>query len=969
MRRQVHAVVVLRHRSDFLTATLQGLAKQTHQPTTITVVDLTADDDTHSVAASHLGAHPRLQHIRNTPTTGWTGAVNQARQALTTDSGEGLTAGWLWVLRDDTEPEADALAELVRAVDQSPSVVIAGPKQRMADQRKILREFGETLGAWGQRQAIVDRELDQAQYDRMSDVLAVGDAGMLIDISVFDALGGFDAALDPLDAPLDIGVRARLAGHRVLAVPTAVVYVGQGPADWRAGVDLSAFNLYRLDRTAWLYRRFVYSSWWLLLPIVLTLLPLSIARAVVFFVTKRPDTAIADLIASMAALALLPRALGAKTRLSRTKTASWSAIRPLRMAPAESRRRRQLLAEEKFAQLEEKARLRSRPSFWPGGLWMVLGLGAMSAIVAGPLLGARALGGGGLLPLSAGLEGVWSGSRWLQPDAVQSMWGNQLVPADPAVTLFALVGSITWWEPSQAIVWLWGAAIAIAGLIAWWAASQMLSQSLPTTLVALVWALSPTFLMALADGRIGAVIAHLALPWLLASSLTAYDSWQRAAQAGIATAVVVSAAPVLWPAVLLGWLVVLVATGWRTPLRTLVGTLPLVVLPSVVWWLPRVLSADDGPLLPGLGRWLADPGVATSYQPSAWWLTLAGWPAEPTAVPIAGAFPGVAALVAAALAVPLLLLALAVLATPRTDGMVIAATLIPLGMITAVIAPEISQGFSGDDLVALWPGSAVSLLVLGVVMAAAITLDHLHPLDRFPGVPYRARQLSAWAVAVVVVGGVVLGGVGEALRHWNGTSPVEPLAESRLVPALIAADAPQYPRQGILIVTDLGGTQPLRVEIERGAGPKLDTTSTLYRQRLADEGPDADDLAFLAAALVQPTSDEVAEVFDRYDIRFVLYRGDTSSARAAAISRNPALIPAGQTDQQALWQLVDETMGEPVTVARNAEQVRWDVLALVVLGLWGILALPTERRPRHRSTTSREDETLSRVLEEGDDER
>ena len=969
MRRQVHAAVVLRHRSDFLGPTLQGLAAQTHRPATITIVDLTGDADTEAVVTGHLQGQGPLTYLRNKPSTGWTEAINQARAALTTPEGEPVTQGWMWLLRDDTEPEPDALAELFLAVDQSPSVVIAGPKQRMAKERKILREFGETLSSWGQRQAIVDRELDQAQYDRMSDVLAVGDAGMLVSVDVFDDLGGFDSALDPLDAPLDLGVRARLAGHRVLAVPTAVTYVAQGPADWRAGKDLSAFSLYRLDRTAWLYRRFVYASWWVLLPLILAAVPLSLMRVVFFFVTKRPDTALADLVATAAALALLPRVAVAKTRLAKSKTASWAVIRPLRMTPVESRRRRQLQAEEKFAQLEDKARLRSRPAFWPGGLWMTLGLAAVGVMVSGPLLGARALGGGGLLPLSPTVEGLWSGTRWLQPDAVQNMWGETLLPADPGAALIALVGSLTWWEPSQAIVWLWAVAIVLAGVIAWWAASQLLSQSLPTTAAAVVWALSPTFLMALAEGRIGAVIAHLALPWLLASALTAYDSWQRAAQAGFATAVVLAAAPLLWPAVVIGWVIVLVATGWRLPLRTLLGTLPLVIIPSVVWWLPRFFAADDGPLLPGLGRWLADPGVATAYDATPWWLTLAGWPATPSTTVIAGVFPGVDSLAAAALALPLLILAVAVVATTRVEGMVIAATLIPLGMITAVTAPEIAQGFVGGELVGLWPGPAVSLLMLGVVMAAAMTLDQIHPLGTFPGIPHLARKWGAWSLAVVAVFATALGGVGEGIRHWNGTSPIEPLAEPRLVPALIAADAPQYPRQGILILTDSGADQPLHVSIERGAGPRLDNTSSLYRQRVADGGPDADDLAFLAAALVQPTSDPVDELFDRYDIRFVVYRGDIDSPRALVISRNPELIPAGQSEGQALWQLVDDDMGEPLTVARGALQAQWDVLLWIVLGLWGVLALPTERRPRHRSSVGREEETLSRVLEEGDDER
>jgi len=969
MRRQVHAVVVLRHRSDSLIPTLVGLASQSSPPQTTTIVDLTGLADTEDIVNEHLRDTAPITYLRNKASTGWSAAVNQARANLTSPDNTAVSDGWLWLLRDDTEPHQDALRNLVRAVDGAPSVVIAGPKQRMADEPKVLREFGETMTVWGQRQAIVDRELDQAQYDRMSDVLAVGDAGALVNIATFDALGGADPALDPLDAPLDLGVRARLAGHRVLAVPDAIVRVGQGPADWRAGKDLSAFTLYRLDRQAWLYRRFVYAPWISLLPLILLALPISLGRALYFFVKKSPDTAVADFAATVSALAKLPRVFPAKASLQKARKTTWAALRPLRMSPTDLRRRRALRSEERFAQLEDKARLRSRPSFWPGGLWMGLALAAIGAVFAGPLLAARALAGGGLIPLSPGWEPLWANTRWLPPESVQHMWGEKLIAADPGAILFSLLGSLTWWEPSQAIVWFWGVAILAAGLIAWWAGSQLLSQSMPTTVAAVLWALAPTFLVALAEGRISAVITHLALPWLVATALTAHDSWQRAAQAGLATAVVLASAPSLWPAVLIGWLVVLIATGWRTPLRTLLGTLPLALGPAVVFSMPRLLAPTEGPLMAGFGRWFADPGVAFPYTEAPWWLVLSGWPSDPSTTVLDAVLPFPTSFTLGLLALPLLAAAVGVAATTRIDGMVILATLVPLGLITAVTAPVITQGFAGDDLVGLWPGSGVSLLTLGLIIAAAMTLDDLHPVTRFPGIPHRARTAGAWTLALVTVFAAGFAGVGEGMRHWSGQSPVQPLGEARQVPALVAADAPQYPQQGILIIDDPGGVLPLRVTIERGAGPRLDDQSSLYRQRLAQGGPDADDLATMAAALVQPSSDDPTGLLDDYDIRFVLYRGDTTSPRALNISRIPTLISASQTEDLALWQRVDDNLTTATPVPRTASQRQWDAALWLVAGLWGILALPTERRPRHRSDNDRDDQSLSLILEEPDDDK
>ena len=969
MRRQVHAVVVLRHRSDHLVSTLVGLANQTHPLASTTVVDLTGVSDTEDLVTEHLRDTAPLTYLRNKPQTGWSEAVNQGRMALVDDSGGRIDQGWMWVLRDDTEPAPDALGHLVVAVDGAPSVVIAGPKQRNATERSVLREFGETMTRWGQRQAIVDRELDQAQYDRMSDVLSLGDAGLLVRIDVLDQLGGFDPGLDPLDAPLDLGVRARLAGHRVLAVPQAVTYVGSGPADWRAGKNLGSFTLYRLDRAAWLYRRFVYAPWWAVVPLIALALPVSFGRALYFFVTKHPDTAIADLVASLQALIALPRVLVARVRFRRSKKVGWSSIRPLRMSSQDRRRRREIVAEERFAGLEEKARLRARPHFWPGGLWMALALAGLGAIIAGPLLGARALSGGGLLPLSPTLEGVWAGTRWLTPGSVQGMWGERLVPADPATTLFSLLGSLTWWEPSLAVVWLWPVALLLAGLIAWWAGSQLLSHSLPTTVMAIAWAIAPPFLVALAEGRIGAVIAHLALPWLAATALTAHDSWQRVAQAGFATAVVVSAAPVLWPAVVIAWLVVIGATGWRNPLRALFGTLPLALTPAIIAWGPRFLGPTEGPLMEGLGRWLADPGVGVSSEGASWWMVLGGWPTEPSSALLAGVLPGLSAGLLVALSVPFLALAVAVVSTTRGEGMGALGVLVPLGLVTALAAPQVTGGFEGDTAVGVWAGAAVSLLWLGVVVAAAATLDALHPLGELPGTRHLARRSLSWALALVAVAGVAIAGVGEASRHWVGDSPVEALTDARVVPALVAADAPQHPTQGVLVITDRGEDQPLRVGLVRGAGPRLDDTSSLYRQRVVTGGPNDDALATMTASLVQETSDNPAESLEQLGIRFVWFQGDPTSPRAQAISRNPILLPASEGDNQVLWQVADQSEKPVASVQITPAQRQWDLWWWVVAALWGILALPTERRPRHQSEASRDDESLTSVLEEPDDDR
>src|SRR5690606_28736026 len=131
---------------------------------------------------------------------------------------------WLWLLHDDAAPDADALGALMRAVEVAPSVGIAGCKQHTWDEPARVLEVGLSTSRFGRRMTGLDApEVDQGQHDGREDVLGVGTAGMLVRQGVWEDLGGTDPALGPYGDGLDLSRRARLAGHRVIVVPGAVV--------------------------------------------------------------------------------------------------------------------------------------------------------------------------------------------------------------------------------------------------------------------------------------------------------------------------------------------------------------------------------------------------------------------------------------------------------------------------------------------------------------------------------------------------------------------------------------------------------------------------------------------------------------------------------------------------------------------------------------------------------------------------
>ncbi|WP_159805823.1 glycosyltransferase family 2 protein, partial [Cellulomonas citrea] len=219
----VTAVVVTAGLTPYLSRTLEALAAQTRRPLQVLLVDVGGPagvaDELDRAFASVPGVRTARAHI---PVRTFGEAVTDGLDRLAV--GGGAPSPWVWLLHDDSAPAPEALAELVRAVNQAPSVVVAGAKQRTWTDPERLLEVGVRTTRSGRRVTDVEPgELDQGQHDGRTDVLGVGIAGALVRRDVWDALGGTDPALGIFGDGLDLSRRARLAGHRVVVVPGAVV--------------------------------------------------------------------------------------------------------------------------------------------------------------------------------------------------------------------------------------------------------------------------------------------------------------------------------------------------------------------------------------------------------------------------------------------------------------------------------------------------------------------------------------------------------------------------------------------------------------------------------------------------------------------------------------------------------------------------------------------------------------------------
>ena len=829
---------------------------------------------------------------------------------------------WLWLLPADAAPEPGALARLLAKVEVAPSVVIAGPKLVDADDPTLLRSFGESITDHGVTVSLAEDELDQSQHDTDDDVLGVVLPGMLVRRSMWELLGGPDRGLPTVDAGLDLSLRARLAGGRVVRVAGARVAVHPGVQDFLRRRPLPPRARDRVRRAAQLHRRMVYAPAAAVPIHWLSLLPLAIVRVLVLLLGKRPGAIPGELAATVQAIfdGTVP---AARARLRRSRRVGWAALAPLRIPPDVVRERRATARDREYARSGLADLVRAR--FLPGGATVTLVGLVLGVVLSLRLLGATALTGGALLPLSADLGALWASVGWGPRD------GLDLVgPADPFHTVLALLGTLTPWNPSLALVGLWIAAPALAALAAWWCATRLSTRAWPPVVAALLWVLAPPFLAALAEGRPAAVLVHVLLPWLALALLGAPRSWSAAGAASLLFAAVAACAPVLVP-VLLALVVVWAFAHPRTLVRLLAVPLPALVLAA------PLLAAQFARGTP-LGL-LADPGPAVAADAPAGWQLLLGSPSTNgwgALVETLG-LPGVLAVPAAVgLLAPLAAVALVALFLPGSARAVPAVLVALGGLVSAVLAAHLAPAAAGAQSVGIWPGTGLSLYWGGLVAAVVLALA---PLRRVAVVVGTAVLLSA-AVAVAPPLVTLITGAGAVTA-----------SDGRVQPAIVVAEAVEDPGLGILVLRP----QPdgsLGATLERGAGTTLDRTSTFAATRPEPSAAQRE-LAELAGNLASRGGFDPAPVLARLGIEFVVLTpgADTTEAdgirerTAEALDAQPALETVGDTARGSLWRFPDYA---PVEQPFDGSGPGALALAgqVAVFAFAVLLALPTGRRRR-----------------------
>ncbi|TDN88409.1 glycosyltransferase [Microbacterium sp. BK668] len=934
---RVHAILVVRPdgrtpAAFHLRRTLAALAAQSRPVDVLTIV-VCGDEP---LVAEAAASAPAESVITAPARTGFAEATAIASRRI-------ADADAVWLLAQDTTPEPEALSRLAGALELAPSVAFVAPKLVRADDRSIIVSLGSSTTRLGRAVTLAEGELDQGQHDVREDVLGADVRGILVRAELWNALEGLDRALAGAEEGLDLGIRARLAGSRVTLVPGALVAVsGDGvagpPAPTSRGRRWQAAMAARISQ---LHRRLAYARPVAVPFLWISILPLALWRTAVLLVAKQPGLIAPEWAASAVVLVRIPSIARSRSRIRHARSTPWAQLASLRVSRSQLRERLDdggdVLGEVQRGELH---------FFSGGGAWLVLAALVVSVAAFTALLAWPVLGGGGLQPLRSVVAQLWTDAAY----GVRALGLDTVGPADPFAAVIAVLGSLWPLEPSRTVVLLWVLALPLAALGGWFAATRVTDRSVLRITGGAVWALAPTFLAALVEGRPTAVLVHLLLPWLFYAGSVAHRSWVAAGAASILFAGVVACAPSLAPALVVVWVVALGLTIARRAGRG-VGQLVWVVIPAaalsapLVWYQLRTgdawgLLADPGVPWPGpqvppdpSGRALLAAGFPTS-DPGGWGAFLGGGPTW--WVPL--------------LAAPVAVLALIAPVTQRWLSGVVLLVVAVFGIGTAFAAAAIAVAFAESLPVPIWPGAGVSLAWLGAVGGALVSLDS--------GLAPRAAAARN-LVAVLVVVAIAVLSIPALTASVRGATFLTNGPDSTL-PAYVAAEGRDDPDVGTLVLTpqNAGG---LAAELVWGGSETLGGQATIVSTRTEPTAGDRT-LAELSADLIAASAADAVAGVAAEGIGFVLLapaaQPESDAARSLRLSSRTALDQrdgldaVGDTPKGSLWR-VTVPLGDRGG-ASSGDLAGWIAFGqLVVFGVALLLAIPTTGARRAAQRTPR----------------
>ena len=223
---------------ELLAECLGALREQSFRDFETIVVDDASSDGTRELVRDRFR---EMRLVELPANVGPAGAANAGAAVAQGD--------YLALLNDDAVPEPGWLEELVACARRHPRAASVASKILRRSDRSLLDGAGDclTFSLKAYRRGLGER--DERQYETEEEVFSASGTACLWRADAFRALGGFDEALFAYYEDVDLGFRARIAGHECWYAPRAVA-LHEGAAS--TGATWAEFEGFYSVRNRWI---------------------------------------------------------------------------------------------------------------------------------------------------------------------------------------------------------------------------------------------------------------------------------------------------------------------------------------------------------------------------------------------------------------------------------------------------------------------------------------------------------------------------------------------------------------------------------------------------------------------------------------------------------------------------------------------------------------------------------------------
>lgn len=885
-RGTVAAIIVARGMSPELCSLLDALAAQSRVVDHLIVCDVRAPR-TSPLTSGQVVVAEDLPDNALLISVGRARNISDALAQASKDhaASQLITASdWLWILHDDCLPADTCLEEQLAATEAGASIAAVTPKVFRAD--GTLAEVGIHATASGRRVPLVlDGEIDQGQYDGVTDVLAGGSAGLLVASSAFNQVGGLDRALGPYNEGLELCWRLHRAGHRVVAAPKAHLTHLQvsSPQNLRRASALRARR-----SSEFYFATLIANPLLLIVQALLSLLwiPLS---CLALLLSARPRAAYARFFAWLGLFAHIPHIVAARARHARCASQPRSSLRPLLTGRFDASRIRR--THRSAHVIEEQASwkdslLEHRSNDLTTRVVTTLALFLLSVWIYRLDLGS--INGGAWLNLPDRFADLWTyaWSGWL-PSGDGSAHA-----VDPLVQLLSVVSAPLALLGIAPTVLLYVFLVLSPAWAAWnmdvLSMRLTSSRSLRVALMCL-WASLPSALFAMTSGRLASLAVHVFMPLWVALLLSlprdrhviVRRRWTCAAIVGL---IITAAYPLLGVCALV---------LFSRDLNRATATLPALLL-----CLPFFVDAIAWRAWPAL---LAPAEAVASYERAPFGLGAWGIPAASSA-----AWLGICVLLLLCLWL-VTLLSLGRFLLPSRGSSSFPASLpalVGIALVSGIGALALSYVpvDSANSPLFAWGGALLSVQALALICASLLCVK---------GTENEGKIVRAGWKLVACVGLIPL--LFMAANPWLEVLPSaqwSARSTSEQIP-LVSRYAQNSSREARVLVLNVGADGDLDARIWRGAGSQWTEHSTvaswvaLHDRMNNTSDPARVELGETIATLVSFPDDSSSKRLALHGVDTIIVhsQGPAASSITQTLDRAPGIEKIGETEAGSAWRV------------------------------------------------------------------